>query len=473
MSARPNQRKRRLAWIRYALETRGASSHGLILVVLMGFLGAAQILPNFSLNVGLLLIVAFEFQKRMDQGVPLLQLTSLIAVLQWLVGPTINYATAYSYGRYSMYVPEAEYFRFAIPATAFYVAAMLATGASVRQSNLLEAVDNRRFFTIGVLLNLTAIVASIAALRLSGSLAFFLHLISQLRYIGALYFLFSRNQLRLLFAAASCIQLFTRSLGAGMFHDLILWLALIFCYWFGRRKWAVPVKLMVLSAVCFGLFSVQVVKQEYRNQLRKGMQPNILVLISEYVTPGGQAWETDTVNLAVTRLNQGWIISAIMKNVPESEPFACGETVKEALFSSLVPRFLAPDKKRAGGRENFRRFTGLQIADSTSMAISPLGEAYANFGPMGGIIFMVCFAAVFSAAYYGTLRYALKYPTFLFWIPLIFYQAIKAETELVVVVNQLTKGAVVAFGCHFLIRQVFGTQIKSLHTAQEKTQIAS
>ncbi|MFN9036730.1 MAG: hypothetical protein ACK5YO_10575, partial [Planctomyces sp.] len=102
-----------------------------------------------------------------------------------------------------------------------------------------------------------------------------------------------------------------------------------------------------------------------------------------------------------------------------------------------------PDKKTAGGRENFRRFTGLEIADSTSMGISPLGEAYANFGSMGGIVLMAGFGGLFAASYAVAMRFTVTRPSFFFWMPVIFYQAIKAETEFAVVLNQLTKGAIV------------------------------
>lgn len=247
-----------------------------------------------------------------------------------------------------------------------------------------------------------------------------------------------------------------------MFHDLILWLAILFCYWFAQRKWAFSIKLTVLSAAALALFSIQVIKQEYRLELKKGEDPSILRMVFDYVTPGGKAWETSTLSLAITRLNQGWIVSAIMKQVPENEPFAEGETVKEAVLVSIAPRFLWADKKTAGGRENFRRFTGLEISDTTSMGISPLGEAYANYGVTGGIGFMVLFGGFFALFYYGTLRYTLNHPTFLFWIPLIFYQAMKAETELSVVINQLTKGAVVAFGGFYLLQQVLPVKLKKV-----------
>lgn len=452
----------RFQWLRHALEKRSASAAGMVGVVVLGFLGFAQIVPNAAIVWTIFAVILYEFQKRLDQGVPLLQLTSVIAVLQWLVGPHLNYSSNMTFGRYSMYVPEPVYFQFAIPATAFFIALMLSVGASVKQRNLLQVVERRNFFAIGVLLNVVAIGATIAAGRVGGGLQFAMHLLSQLRYVGALYFLFSLSPLRLLFAAGSCVQLFTSSLGSGMFHDLILWLAILFCYWFAQRRWQLPVKIAVLLLASTALFSIQVIKQEYRLLLRKGENPSVIALMRSYLTPGGQAWETSTLSLAITRLNQGWIISAIMKHVPENEPFADGETINEGVLGSIAPRILWANKKTAGGRENFRRFTGLQIADSTSMGISPLGEAYANYGVTGGIGFMVLFGGFFAMFYYGTLRYTLNNPTFLFWIPLIFYQAMKAETELSVIMNQLTKGAVVAFGGFYLLRQVLPVKMKQM-----------
>ena len=448
----------RVWWLRQVLEARSASFFALVVFALLGAMGYFQLLDNGVIVLVLFGIIVYEFSKRLDQGVPLLQLTSLLAVLQWLVGPLLNYASDMTYGRYSMYVPEDIYFRFAIPATSLYILIMLSVGASVRQSFLLSGIDRRNFVLIGFLLNLAAILATILASRSSGGLMFLFHLISQVRYVGALYFLFSPHPYRYILAAASCVHLFSRSLSEGMFHDLILWLAILFSYWFAQRKWTASTKVTVLVTVAISLFVLQSIKQEYRRQLRSGVTPFIPTLALDYLQPGGRAWSLDSLSMTITRLNQGWIISAILNHVPSGEPFARGETVVEAIKISLVPRVFWPDKKGAGGRDAFRRFTGLQIGNETSMGISPLGEAYANYGVEGGILFMGVFGAFFALFYYMGLWYSARYPTFFFWLPLIFYQAIKAETELSVVVNQLTKGAVVAFGLFFLINRCFPTR---------------
>jgi hypothetical protein len=84
-----------------------------------------------------------------------------------------------------------------------------------------------------------------------------------------------------------------------------------------------------------------------------------------------------------------------------------------------------------------------------------LGEAYANFGEYGGILFMIAFGAFLAVYYSKVLKWTAEHPDFLFWIPLIFYQAIKAETDMVVIVNQIFKGSIVAFGGYWAMHRFF------------------
>ena len=119
-----------------------------------------------------------------------------------------------------------------------------------------------------------------------------------------------------------------------------------------------------------------------------------------------------------------------------------------------MPRLLNKNKKGAGGQENFRRFTGLPIQKSTSMGISPLGEAYVNFGVEGGIAFMAVFGICFSLLYRFATSKVVRHPDLMFWIPLIFYQGIKAETEMIVVTNQLVKGGLIVLVGYFAVQRL-------------------
>ena len=62
-----------------------------------------------------------------------------------------------------------------------------------------------------------------------------------------------------------------------------------------------------------------------------------------------------------------------------------------------------------------------------------------------------------------SLRYLLalsyKYPTVILWIPLMFLQVVKAETELVVVLNHGVKSAFLLFLFYFGIKKILGWRI--------------
>lgn len=434
---------------------RTLSSQGSLgLILLIGFVGYFQLFSNLLL-VAILAAISFkELYRKVDTGLPLLELANLVAVLQWTIGPALSYFWGIDHYRYHMYVPEAVYFSYVLPATCAFSASILGFGLFAKQENLLATLNRDFFFNYGIYLFVIAVAAEFLSGRAPASVQFFFHLLSQLRYVAAVYFLLSRHSYGIVLAALAASSLFVNSKTSGMFHDLLLWLALIFCIWFPTAKWLHYRKPLIFAIAAISVFAIQVIKQDYRERLKAGENPSIVLMAVDYLSPSGKAWEKDVLSLALVRLNQGWIVSAVMANVPQKVPFASGETVSDA-FIALAPRFLLPDKKTAGGRDNFRKYTGLPIGDATSMCICVLGESYANFGEFGGIAFMGLFGAAFALYYSRILKWVVRHPDFLFWIPLIFYQAIKAETDLVVIANQIVKGSIVAFAGYLAMHRFF------------------
>ena len=438
-----------------ALEARGASAYSLGLILLCGLGGYLNLGVNGIFVLILIGVLFFEFQKRLDQGLPLMQMAALLAGFQWCLGPFLAYSTDLVYSRYVMYVDEGMYFSFALPGTALFAFGLLAVGSSVKQRGLLRTVRWENFQTIGIILALLGFGARLASGFVPGGLAFAVFLTSQLSYVAVLYFMFSRRPHRWWWIGLTLLPTFRQTAESAMFHDLLLWAALLFCYWYGMRKHTLGGKFGMLAVMGLVLFSIQSVKESYRLKVWNNEEASFFGEVVNFWSTAGEMSAEEVLPNVIMRLNQGWIISAVMRNVPEKEPFADGETVVNAFAGAFVPRFIWASKAKSGGQENFRRFTGLSLEKSTSMAISPLGEAYANFGRDGGILLMLGFGLSFSLIYSACLRWTLKRPDFLFWIPLIFYQAIKAETEFVTVLNQVSKGAVIAFGFYWLIcRQV-------------------
>jgi len=437
------------------LERGGAHAGSLVVVAFAGFMGWFQLLPNSLLVLALLGVVLYEFERRIDQGLPLMQVAGLLAVMQWTVGPALAFGTDLVVGRYVMYVNEDIYFRYAIPGTAAFLLGLLSVGFTMRQRQLLCGVPRKNFVLFGLVLFGISLGADFLAEQTPGGLSFLFHLLSQLRYVAALYFLLSGHSYRWFMVAVTLFLLFKETASSAMFHDLLLWAGMIFCYWYGIRVRSRAEKWVLLGAAALIAFTIQGIKVEYRTKKWNGQDVSLIATALDFWGDHERAFGETVLSNVIVRLNQGWIISAVMKNVPANEPYAGGETIRHAVSASLLPRFLVPDKAKAGGQVNFRRFTGLDIADTTSMAISPLGEAYANFGRGGGVILMAGLGAISALAYGFCLRFAVRRPDFVFWLPLIFYQAIKAETEFVTVMNQVTKGAMVAFGLYWGMRRLF------------------
>jgi hypothetical protein len=74
------------------------------------------------------------------------------------------------------------------------------------------------------------------------------------------------------------------------------------------------------------------------------------------------------------------------------------------------------------------------------MNIGPMGEAYANFDVLGGIIYMLFYGLFFNFMLSTILKFAEKRPTIVLWLPFLFYYAISVETDSLTTMGSLIKG---------------------------------
>jgi hypothetical protein len=83
-----------------------------------------------------------------------------------------------------------------------------------------------------------------------------------------------------------------------------------------------------------------------------------------------------------------------------------------------------------------------------------LGEAWANFGPWGAL-FMGAVGLFYGAMLRAMVKVAATEPTMVLWTPLLFLQAIKAETELTIVLNHLVKTFILIVLLYFALKPIF------------------
>ncbi|MGA2590648.1 MAG: hypothetical protein ABSH32_12085 [Bryobacteraceae bacterium] len=99
------------------------------------------------------------------------------------------------------------------------------------------------------------------------------------------------------------------------------------------------------------------------------------------------------------RLNQNFLVGAAVYQLGQTQAFARGETLWDALLA-LIPRAIWPDKPIEAGSGNLvSRYTGIDFASGTSVGVGQVMEFYLNFGTPGvviGFIIMGVFVTAFD-----------------------------------------------------------------------------
>ncbi|MEO2034811.1 MAG: hypothetical protein ABGZ35_22245 [Planctomycetaceae bacterium] len=427
-----------------------------LFLVGIGLMGRFSIGPPEIPVFAVSLYAVSRLIQVLGRDIPILESTSVIYCLQLLIGPVISYWSPPQFARYQMAIDAEVYFAYVIPAVCVYLIPIaIARDRLPYLTQVMGFQAGRRVFTAGLVICLIGFSASLVENYVPASLRFLAFLVGELKYVGALYCYFCRHGQRRWVLATVMILTVVSSLANAMFHQLILWglitLSLVI-YRESRRN----TRGLRIGLVCLGFFALitlQSYKDEYRDAIRMNPSAGIVENLGTAVAMG--TFEGDTaLEVIAVRLNQGWIVSNVLKHVPAREPFAGGDTLLEAMRDSLLPRVLFDKAARGGGRENFRRFTGLQISSNTSMGISPVGETYANLGVDGGIAAMFGYGIIFSGFYYFLTTRRNLGVLFLLWIPAVFSQALKSETELTVVLNHLVKAGVFCWFTYVVIHQI-------------------
>jgi hypothetical protein len=157
-------------------------------------------------------------------------------------------------------------------------------------------------------------------------------------------------------------------------------------------------------------------------------------------------------------MNQGWLVAVTMDRVPRRFDYAEGETIAKSIAAAFIPRILWPDKPEAGGKYNLKRFWGFELR-GYSMNIGSIGEAYANFGRTGGIIFLFFYGLFFNFVLTMLLKWSEKRPSVLCWIPFLFFYAVVVETDTLTTFSSLVTGVIFMLIFIRLFKAVTGYQL--------------
>lgn len=401
---------------------------------------------------GLLSAGFFYLITGQDRPFMIRWLIIIIATIQNLIAPHFTYLGAYDHYKYFMYVPQDEYMSVAVPgiiALSIGVLtwggrreASLQTRALSRLSALLAKAPVLPFALLGLSFSGT-VLASVAP----AALGFVVYLLVNLKYSAAILILLSGRRDRYFWITAILGLALAEAVASSLLHDIMLWAVFFGGVLTYTLRISAAARILTLLVLMTFVIVLQSVKSDYRTLTWRGDQQATTGLYADLAIDRVEQLISGRIDLsemlggAVLRLNQGWIVSRVLEIVPSAEPHARGETVGYAFFAALVPRALVEDKAVTGGRENFIRFTHLELGENTSMGIGLLGEAYANFGRWGGAFFLLAYGFGLTLLVNGVLSVAIRYPIILAFIPNILLHAVKSETELLATLNFVVKSA--------------------------------
>lgn len=407
-----------------------------------------------AIGVSISICVFIKFVQDLGKRIEIRDLISFLALMQWIVGPVLAYNVLPYDSLYYMAVPEIVYMNYVVPACTALLIGLYFPFTSERIINhediekITEFLEDKKY--LGYIIAGIGIAAGFSGKFLPKSLSFLFFLLSGLQFVGVYLILFTNSKFKWFAFAGVMGMAISSSVMMGMFGELVLWMMFSLLIIAFVLKIPAMGKVTLLLLGMSMILLIQSTKQEYRmatwyaESTKSNSEIYKEVVMSRLSTPSS-LFETSTLQNMGARLNQGWIIARILNHMPEKYAFVKGETIETALYAGLLPRVLAPKKAVAGGKANFERFTGTELPESTSMDISLVGEGYANYGVTGGVIFLFFIGIFYNWIIIKTIAISKNYPTLILWLPVLFFQVVKAETDFATVFNHFTKAALVAF----------------------------
>ncbi len=435
-------------------------NHWLILLMLCGVAGSVVsiIFANGDIWVasacGISVVIFVHFCLVADRYVAFPGLISFVASIELLLAPVVASVFPPTFHQFQMAVPLDTYLQYAVPATvALWIGFHWPLNRVLRATRLEFALpstlDPRQQWQLDVVLVLSLLLNSMAR-DVPSEVSFLLTILGSFGFFSALVWMLTRTPGWKFRVVIVMLQLVATASADGIFYLVLQWGGFFLLLYGFRFRWRSRLALaLILGTV--GAVTLQYVKSDYRHYIDTrdaSFTERVSALGSmawNKVMPKGDQPEGMTFGDVLVRFDQGWIVSRIMNVVPRRVPYAEGETIKDALMFTLLPRMLFPNKPEGASRILFARFTGMQLSPTTSMGLSTIGEMYANFGYSGGVVGTFVFGSLVGLAYARFAKLARKSPHWWAAAPIVLLAASEPAWNLEDISNYIVKSALVLF----------------------------
>lgn len=385
--------------------------------------------------------------------IPIRYLFGSLMCLQLLLGPVLAYngLDEFQTGYYKMQIPEYTYFMYVLPAVILFIVG-LHIRAGEFEGECIDKVKLSLFVNenknVSFIFIIVGFVSTIVSSYFSSDLAFVFYLLGGFKFIGVFLLFFSNQKLKPLYLIIVYASIIISSIASAMFHDLLIWLIFLSTIYALRYKPSKWLKLIFSFIFLILAVSIQLIKSDYRKSTwKEGNEAGFETLEKTINKKQRKNTLFDINQLAKSnlRINQGAIITNIMRNVPENLAFSNGAELFEIIEAAILPRIIAPHKLEAGDRDFFMKWSGMVISTNTSMGLSSVGDGYVNFGVIGGIIFMFFYGMLFSEILKLFAKYSKNYPLLILFTCLVFYYPIRPDCELQTILGHLFKSCFLLF----------------------------
>lgn len=423
-------------------------------IIIIGLLLPSVLLLEIG-AISLVSLVFFELISQKKELFPIGLIALSFAGGQWLISPIFTYHTTNNL--FSMSVDETTYLSYTlIGYSLFFIGVMWGRRKSHKNITIQEAEryckKMKRQYTILIISGALFMIIPIE----TPALLFFKELLSCLFFIGIIMRMYAIPDKSIFTMTIGLAYLLGISILHGMFHNLVIWSIFLTLTLFFIKGYALKRKFAIVLILLFCVSTLQSIKALYRsytwensyhgNKITLFVQLYYRSLLGEI-----EGVEEEDIN---ARFNQGWIISRIYSQIPAKTDYQDGRTIIEAIEASFMPRIIFSDKKDSGvsSIKDFEEFTGYHLTASTSMGLSVWGEAYGNFGLLGGGMFMLLWGFMIAGLFNWMTALTRHYGYWIFFVPLIAFNLIKAEINILSVMNWTLKSLIFVFVIIYLLR---------------------
>lgn len=400
--------------------------------------------------IGSFIFLFYQLISKIGKSFPLFELVGVLYLLQYGIAPMIEYQmNPYNV----MALPEDKYLWLSTMSCYAFILGLLTIKVKFDFSTF--KISPLEASKLGRVLLIIGIGSQLAMLLLPAGLRSIMNFFILFRVIGVYALIYSNNKTDKYLIVIIYFWIALNAIIDALLVEFIVFSVFFFMFYALKHKISKKAKYTAIILSFAFLTVYQGIKQEYReyawgtslsSKEKLAVLTNLITIESFTELFKSNPNENESLMATISRLNQGWQTSMVYARVPSRVDFEKGNDLANDIFSSLLPRFLWPQKRTVNDPERFEYYTGYRLNGITSMSIGVLGDYYVNFGFEGSLVALYLFGlflGLLTRWYYR--RFFSKNPINLIWLPFIFSYLIRPGNEFYMVFNHIIKALIVFY----------------------------